>query len=364
MDDQIFKDAEEGNPYAMLGLAYQYHYGKYVEQDFVLALKWYVLSAEAGCPRAKWELAKNYRDGVFTEPDREKYLKYLRDATDAGIPEAQVELGVEYIKGGLVPVDPFFAFRLMSKAADQEYPIAMFMRGYMCGCGLGTPKDEYAMERFFSALGFRGDAELFLEIGMDYEYGFNGMKIDLIEAGRWYKNGADMGHEKCVISWNCVLEKLNGSNKETFEERLERFSHTMAEQEKRQSAHTLEVADHYMEEEDYEKAMEYYLKSAEHDNPIALFTLALMYHDGITVRRNDRTSLDLLSKASMAGSEDAQYTLGDLYEKGRIAKKDRDEAIKFFSMAAANGYLVGYYRLTKYMDHPEIYVRKTNTVVR
>jgi TPR repeat protein len=56
--------------------------------------------------------------------------------------------------------------------------------------------------------------------------------------------------------------------------------------------------------------------------------------------------------------------LGTLYEEGRGVKKNVDEAIKYYTMAAAGGYLTAYYNLSLHMDHPEIHVRNSAVIVR
>jgi len=88
----IQQDAEAGDPYARLGLAYMYHHGKNIDPDPELALKWYIKSSEAGCSRAKWELAKIFRDGTIAEHNDEKYIYYLRAAADSGVPEAKPKI--------------------------------------------------------------------------------------------------------------------------------------------------------------------------------------------------------------------------------------------------------------------------------
>ncbi|MCK9322389.1 MAG: SEL1-like repeat protein [Candidatus Methanomethylophilaceae archaeon] len=365
MDDTIFNDAKLGNAYAGLGVAYMYQYGKDVDPDPALALDWYMRSAEEGCSRAKWELAKIFRDGSIADQSDEYFLYYLSKAAEAGVPEARLEYALVQMEGSLVPKNDLKAFNWMHAAAEQRLPMAQFLIGYMFGQGIGTKVDKVEEEIWYSKVGVNGNAELFYWIGRNYEFGLYGVKVDLFEAGRWYKIGADMGHEKCLICWQSVLASLDGAKHDTLRDRENRLSQTdvQVEQTLRDSALTL--ADHCLDVEDYEGAFKNYQRAADLGNPVAQFTLALMYHDGIYVKRNDRMALDLMSRASLAGSEDAQFMMGTLYERGKGMKKDIEEAIKYYTMAAANGYLVAYYRLGLYMEHPEIHVRNSgNTIIR
>ena len=363
-DKKIFHDAESGDPYACLGLAYMYHFGKNLDPDPELALIWYTRSSDAGCSRAKWELAKIFRDGTLTDKDDERFLTYLSMAAEAGVPEAKMELGMHNLMGIIIPQNIRMAFEWIYSAAEQGLPMAQFMTGYMFGNGIGIVRNLAEQEMWYSKLGVSGDADLFYWIGKNFEYGLFNVGTDLFEAGRWYKFGADMGHEKCNLCWNAVLQTLAGEEKDTLQDREFKLSQTDVETEKATRDQALALADNYLETEYYEEAFRYYQNAAELGHPTAMFTLALMYHSGVYVRRSDRIALDLLSKASVAGSEDAQFTLGTLYEEGRGVKRDESEAVRYFTMAAANGYLAAFYYLTKYMNHPEVHVRNSAVVRR
>lgn len=360
----IFQDAEAGSPYARLGLAYMYHYGKNIDPDPDLAIRWYIRSSEVGCSRAKWELAKIFRDGTIAKKSEDMFILYLKAAAEAGVPEARMELGVHYMNGRIVDRDVRLAFEWVLSAANQGLPMAQFMIGYMYGKGIGTPRDISEQEGWYSKVGLRGDAELFYWIGRNFEYGLFNIDVDLFEAGRWYKFGADMGHEKCMICWRSVLNTLDGNKHDTLEEREFMLVETEVEKEKLERDFALTMADKYLELGDEERAFNFYQEAADLGNPTAMFVLAMMHHVGMYVKRNDRISLDLMSKASIAGSEDAQYVMGTLYEDGRGVNKDLDEAIKYYTMAAANGYLTAYYRLSRHIEHPEIHVRNSGTIVR
>jgi uncharacterized protein len=362
-DDVIFHDAELGNPYAGLGVAYMYHYGKNIEQNDEAAMDWYMRSAENGCSRAKWELAKAFRDGTITNADKEYYIYYLKKAASAGIPEARLELALMNMSGVLIPSNPHVAFNWMHLAADQNLPMAEFLLGYMYGQGIGTEVDKAEEEMLYSRVGLHGNAELFYWIGRNYEYGLIGVKKDLFEAGRWYKFGADMGHESCYISWQFVLNVLSGVKEESLQDREFRLSHTEAAKERTMRETALAYADSCLSNDQYEEAFDNYQEAADLGDPVAMYTLALIYHDGYIMKRNDSMAIEYMNKASMAGSEDAQFIMGTLYEKGRGVPKDINEAIYYFTMAAAHGYLTAYYRLSNYMEHPEIYVRNTMPII-
>ncbi|MDR1404679.1 MAG: SEL1-like repeat protein [Candidatus Methanoplasma sp.] len=363
-EKKMFQDAEAGNPYARLGLAYMYHHGKNIDSDPELAMRWYIRSSEAGCSRAKWELAKIFRDGTIVKRDGKMFVLYLKAAADAGVPEAKVELGFANLTGTYIERNEELAFAWIHSAAEQGNPIAMFMTGYMYGRGIGKPYDMSEQEQWYAKTGLRGDGELFYWIGRNFEYGLFNIEINFFEAGRWYKMGADMGHEKCLICWDSVLFALDGGKHDSLEERESKLAETEVEKEKIAREQALAAADSFLEMGDEENAFRSYKTAADLGNPTAMFAIAMMYHAGVFVRRNDNAALELMAKASVAGSEDAQFTMGTLHEEGKGVRKDRDTAIQYYTKAAANGYLTAYYKLSLYIDHPEVHVRNSAVIVR
>ena len=103
-----------------------------------------------------------------------------------------------------------------------------------------------------------------------------------------------------------------------------------------------------------------YGRAAELGSPEAMFNQAMMMHQGIGVDRDDIGAIKLLSRAADAGSEDAQFYLARTYESNRFPTDD-SQVVKLYSDAAYNGFLAAYYYLSKYVDHPEIYARRTHT---
>ena len=72
-----------------------------------------------------------------------------------------------------------------------------------------------------------------------------------------------------------------------------------------------------------------------------------------------RKSLELLARAANAGSVDAQFMLARLYDEGGGLAESEVDAIKYYTMAAAGGYLTAFYYLNQYMEHPEVHVRRS-----
>lgn len=359
MKDRLFRDAHAGDSYACLAVAYYYHTGKEMVQDIPRAISWYQKAADAGCARANWELAKMYLSGEYVTRDLVRYVDHLQRAAELGNPDAQSALGSEYSTGFIMPKDLRLSYQWFRKAAEQGIPKAKFAVGHFLAFGVGVEQSIAESEQWFSSVAISGDAELFLTIGLSYEYGLNMMDVDYLEAARWYRYGADMGHEKCLVCWRSVIDTLDGGAPEPYDIRLHRLLTTESEKELNAMASDLAFADEFFEAGDADGALEYYQKAADRGSPAAMFAIAMMYHQGIAVKRDDAKSLRLLARAANAGSEDAQFYLARSYEDGNLAA-DRSQIIKLYADAANNGFLAAFYYLHRYMDSPEQYVRQTH----
>lgn len=359
MKEPIIKDAEDGNAYACLGVAYMYHHGKGLRYDLDEAIKWYVRAVDAGCTRAQWEIAKMYREGIIFDQDIYQSLKHLRNAANMGNPEAQFTLALEYIHGVLTTRDFGEAFRYMSNSAKQGVPMAQFYLGYMYRRGIGTESSRTEAELWYSSAAISGNADMFMEIGLLYEFGLDGIIHNEVEATRWYRYGAERGHEGCMFSLNKVNLNLKGEKKDTYEERMQGLNETNSAKEREARDSAFVIANDFFDNGDFENSFIHFEKSANLGRPDAMFFLSLMYRDGMYVKRNMRKSLELLSRAADAGSADAQFMLARLYDAGGGLAESEIDSIKYYTMAAAGGYLSAFYYLGQYMEHPEIHVRRS-----
>ena len=184
------------------------------------------------------------------------------------------------------------------KSAEQGVSLAKFIVGYMYAHGQGVPRSDTEAEMWFSSAALTGPAELFMNIGMSYEYGINGICHNEVEAARWYKYGVDMGHEQCIICWNSVMRSLGGEPREPFDDRVSRISSTEAQREIDEREVTMARADDLLDRGEEKSAYRLYGRAAELGSPEAMFNQAMMMHQGIGVDRDDIGAIKLLSRAA------------------------------------------------------------------
>ena len=300
-----------------------------------------------------------YRDGVIFSQDIYQYLNHLRNAAIMGNPEAQLTLAFEYMRGILVTRDFEIAFRWMSNSAKQGVPMAQFYLGYMYRQGIGAEKSRTESERWYSGTVISGNADMFMEIGIMFEFGLDGIVHNEVEAARWYRYGADMGHEGCILSLKMIEHNFKGGKKDTLKERLNRLNQTSSSMERVVRDSAFHLANEYLDSGEFDLSFKNFQKAADLGRPDAMFFLSLMYREGLSVRRNMKKSLELLARAADAGSVDAQFMLGRLYDVGGGLPESQIDAIKYYTMAAAEGYLSAFYYIGKFMNHPEIHVRRS-----
>lgn len=91
-------------------------------------------------------------------------------------------------------------------------------------------------------------------------------------------------------------------------------------------------------DQDFDKAIEWYRKSAEQGNAEAQYSLADCYLCGRGVAMNEVEAIKWLHKAAEQGHIEAQYYLGKCYYKGiHGVLIDYDEAAKWYRKAAEQG---------------------------
>lgn len=94
----------------------------------------------------------------------------------------------------------------------------------------------------------------------------------------------------------------------------------------------------YDELNNYEKAAEWYQKSADQGYEFAQYCLGLLYQDGEGVPQNYEKAAELFQMAADQGDKYSQYRLGLCYRDGEGVPKNLKKAKEYFTMAAKQGH--------------------------
>jgi hypothetical protein len=91
----------------------------------------------------------------------------------------------------------------------------------------------------------------------------------------------------------------------------------------------------YYQEQNYPKAIEFWLKAANRDCAIAQYNLGLMYLENDRgVNQNYLEASKWFKKAADNGDPDALYNLGIMYDNGEGVSQDYNEAFDCFKQVA------------------------------
>jgi TPR repeat protein len=90
-------------------------------------------------------------------------------------------------------------------------------------------------------------------------------------------------------------------------------------------------------------AFEKFSKGSNEGHVYSQYNLALMYENGIGIKKNEKQALFWYNKAALQGNAAAQFNLGVLYENGKGTKVDFTQANKWYRKAAVqnDGLAVG-----------------------
>lgn len=201
--EQIYRDANLGDPKAQLYLGSMYGNGKGVPLDHAEAAKWYRKAAEQGYAKAQWYLGRAYYNGAGLPRDYAEAEKWYRKAADQGLAEAKIDLKKMLELGQLVhrdfakaDLDIAEAEKLYRKAAEQGNAQAQWSlgRGYYEGAA-GLPGYLAEAEKWYRMAAEQGLAEAQVELGYMFWLGI-GRPMDRAEAEKWFRKAAEQGNAK------------------------------------------------------------------------------------------------------------------------------------------------------------------------
>ena len=86
-------------------------------------------------------------------------------------------------------------------------------------------------------------------------------------------------------------------------------------------------------EQNYEKAFEWFLKSAQEGNKFAQYSLANLYYYGNGAEKNLKEAFGWYMRSAKQGQPYAAYAVGNMYENGESAEKDKKKSQGYYNQA-------------------------------
>ena len=360
--------AEAGSGYAQSNLGIQYINKQGTERSQEKALHWLEKAMAQDYELAFRIVAELHNKGMFFPKSKQKAYEYSKRASSLGSaqgafdaaqyaeglgdlkgalalftlgaqrghPRSQATLGIiydgvksEYKDNNIVIIDLEKSMKWHLKAAQQDFPYAVYQVGFNYKTGKGVPKS-------------------------------------LAWAQYWHKRGARNGMGESMMS-------LSAADQEQIRKELLQFAKTNAAKGDAKAQYTLAVA--YRDGKDVEKSAslsEYWLaKAATQDMPEAMADLAKLYDDGqgsphnaqkskalylkLAANRQEsaavitrairefydgdsKLAFDLAKPYADDGDKYAQNIIGKMYSFGRGVPMSKDKALTYFKMASDAGF--------------------------
>jgi Sel1 repeat len=219
---------------------------------------------------AKWELAQALlkgHSGLAANPRRS--LEILRELAQVATDENDMPVGAIY--DGSVS-DTLACFAPAIKAISDCY----FE-------GEGVAKRPCAgMAWLQAAFHFGSDLDAAYSSAMLYEYGRNGIEVDVVAAFRWFEKAAEAGHVEAMAELGLCYELGCGV------------------------------------EQNDEKALDWYTKAANEGHATAKFSVAEAFEEARGVPQSDEEACLWYYRAALVGDEDSKKALRRLYDIARI----------------------------------------------
>ena len=189
--------AAAGSVDAMIGLGNLYE----EKEDFENAYYWYHEAAVAGSVAGIYNVAWMYHTGRYVTQDYEKAKAYFTQLYDRNVMQAAFYLGLYAESGYAGPVDYSGAVRYYKEGVEQGDPLSANNLGTMYCRGKGVRKNKpKGFQLFLKSYNMCDDgnvsADICANLAQCYEKGF-GTDKDLLRALKIYQEGAELGDELC-----------------------------------------------------------------------------------------------------------------------------------------------------------------------
>jgi tetratricopeptide (TPR) repeat protein len=187
------------------------------------------------------------------------------------------------------------------KAANLNYPDALFMLGYMYDLCKGVSQDQVRAAEYYLKAAELGNSIAQTNLAAMYKLG-EGVKQDLDEAIRWYKKAIEQNNPNAMNCLGLMYAYGIGVPKDVVE------------------------------------GVRLYRRAAELDYAPAQYNLAIYYETGRGIKKDTVEAIRWYLKAAELGFAEAQYTLGMYYRDGTFVEKDLFEATYWMEKASKNNH--------------------------
>lgn len=272
--------------------------------------------------------------GVASEAETRAGYDWLARAAQKGSVAAQFQMGVTLERAG--PENIKDAINYYLAAANQGFPLAQSNLAALYLRGEGLPQDDAKAAEWSLLAARQGNALSQFRLGSLYAAG-RGVPKDMAKAVEWLEKASQQGVANAQAHLGAVL--LAGQGVAKNEERGLYWIRKAAELGQPEAikilaAATLEGKAEKLAPPDFAKTR----LAADGGDPVAQFTLALMYQRGEAgAQRDVNEAAKWMSRAAEKGYAPAQAQMGFYYANGIGVVRDEEEAARWFKLGASQG---------------------------
>lgn len=245
---------------------------------------------------------------AFARKDYAEALRAGRQAADAGHAEAALLVAWIHFKGYGTAQDYPEAMRWYRLATDRGVIEAPNEVGWLYYKGFGVAQDHAEAMRWFRRGEGIGDTSAMLNIGAMYRDG-TGVKEDPAEAVRWYRKVAELGTQPLGQVLLGFQYQIGQGVEQDFAEAMRWYQAALAGDEGGGGART---------------------KGAKAETATSL---------------NPATAWFRAENDDDEGKNQAKVLIGTLYENGQGVRRDYDEALRWYRMAAERNFAHAFFAL-------------------
>lgn len=282
---------------------------------------------------------------VITNFDANSSIADLREGSRRGDPAAEALLGHYMVYGIRVPQDVEQGLRLLQDSASQGFSHALADLGNLYMNGKYVPRDYEQALHWLNLAAEKNDPDAELDLGRCYQNGL-GVGTNFVTAAMWYQRAAEQTNHVAMKNLGVLYMKGEGLPTD-YEMAIKWLTPAATTGQNSWAMYDLGLLGEngLLGSNSMAKAFHWYERSAGLGNPMGCWRLAVCYHYGKSVARNQAQYIFWAGEAAAQGVAEAQFFLGEAYRTGDGVPKNHELAHQWFQAAATNLYPDACYNL-------------------
>lgn len=320
--------AEKKHPQSIMAMGEVYGKGVGVKQDFAKAATYYNQVINMGYPGAKKALKELEANKSYASR-----INSIRQGVKQGNAKSCGELGWCYANGIVIDFDNERAIECFNLGAEKNDAFSMYQLGlrYYMGYGVAQDVDKAVKLIEKAAQGGNADAQYQMALMCDEAYP---LTKNNAAAVAWYDKAVAQNHSGAM--YNSALQYLNGSSRAENATKAVELLQKASEQGNAEAAYLLGsiYEDGKGVKGDVQSAVKYYTLAFENGCYDAAASLARVYMFDFNDKTNATKWLDVASKYGVLKGEYYRFIMQNVADVKTLEKKSKNKDVTATKMLA------------------------------